>query len=331
MSETVSAHVRRGLVSFAVALCSTWALGGTAAAQSTVVLNQTDSQVTDTTIRAGVYENTNYDPGPLVTRRSSAAEPEWDRRVILKFDTKNTIPQGADVVSATLTLTVKEGLGSGTRPIQAFRIPTPFQEGDATWNTRQGSTRWSTPGGDIGDYINGAYVAPATGSKLTIDVTAIVQHAVNGDYDSRYTRVLLADAGDANKDSYREYYSSEDGTASRRPTLTVVLATTGTSVPPPPPSSGTTLKVLQWNIAQGIGQDGQSNIDRVVNFIASWRPDGISFNEIMHYSSTSASQVVQISEKLRAKTGQTWRYKWVQKGGASSGEGECVMTHLDVD
>src|SRR5262245_34781216 len=122
MSETVSAHVRRGLVSFAVALCSTWALGGTAAAQSTVVLNQTDSQVTDTTIRAGVYANTNYDPGPLVTRRSSAAEPEWDRRVILKFDTKNTIPQGADVVSATLTLTVKEGLGSGTRPIQAFRI-----------------------------------------------------------------------------------------------------------------------------------------------------------------------------------------------------------------
>jgi endonuclease/exonuclease/phosphatase family metal-dependent hydrolase len=40
---------------------------------------------------------------------------------------------------------------------------------------------------------------------------------------------------------------------------------------------------------------------------------------------------VQISERLRAATGQTWRYKWVQKGGASSGEGECVMTRLPVD
>ncbi len=38
-----------------------------------------------------------------------------------------------------------------------------------------------------------------------------------------------------------------------------------------------------------------------------------------------------IADKLRARTGKTWTYHWVQKSGSSSGEGECVMTHLDID
>ena len=64
-------------------------------------------------------------------------------------------------------------------------------------------------------------------------------------------------------------------------------------------------------------------------FIVSKRPDVVSFNEIMRYSSSSQPQM--IADKLRAQTGETWTYKWVQKSGASSGEGECVMTRLDVD
>ena len=147
-----------------------------------------------------------------------------------------------------------------------------------------------------------------------------------GDFGSRYTRLLLDDTGSDVKESYREYYSSEDSTASRRPTLTIVL---GSGTAPPPPCGGSTLKVLQWNIAQGYGQDGQSNIDRIVNYIVQWRPDVVSFNEIMRYSSSSQPQM--IADRLRSRTGQTWSYHWVQKSGASSGEGECVMTRLHID
>jgi endonuclease/exonuclease/phosphatase family metal-dependent hydrolase len=319
---------RRDLVWSALALCSTLLLPGTTSAQTTVVLNHNDSRVTDTTIRGGAYGNTNYDGSALLTRRSPS-DLQWERRALLKFDTKNTIPQGARVISATLRLTVKSGLGSGTRPIQLLRIPVPFQEGDATWVIRQGSERWTAPGGDV-DQQWGAGYAPATaGSTFTFDMTNLVQQTVNGQFDSRYTRILLADAGAEVKESYREYYSSEDSVVSRRPTLTVVLEG-GTAPPPPPPaSSGSTLKVLQWNIAQGVGQDGRSNIDRIVNYIVSWRPDVVSFNEIMRYSSSSQPQ--QIADQLRARTGETWTYHWVQKGGASSGEGECVMTRLHVD
>ena len=86
---------------------------------------------------------------------------------------------------------------------------------------------------------------------------------------------------------------------------------------------------MQWNIAQGYGPDGKSNIDRVVAFIAAKKPDVVSFNEIMLYSSRKDPQI--IADKLHALTGQTWTYKWVQKSGSSSGEGECVMTRLPIE
>jgi hypothetical protein len=29
--------------------------------------------------------------------------------------------------------------------------------------------------------------------------------------------------------------------------------------------------LLQWNMAQGYGTDGKSNIDRIVNWVVQWR------------------------------------------------------------
>ena len=327
MFETVRSFVRRGLVgTVAVALCSSF-FSASAAAQTTVTLNQNDNRVTDTTIRNGSYANTNYDRQTLLTRAST--DPDWERRTLVKFDTENSIPSGATVTSATITLTIRSGLGTAgaTRPVHVYRVPSGFLEEDATWNTRMGTSRWSTPGGDIGDHSGAANVPNTAGTRVSFDVTAMVQRIVNGEFGSRWARFLFIDTGGDSKDSYREYYQSEDSYASRRPTLTVVLGGGGTS--PPPSSSGTTLRVLQWNISQGYGTDGRSNIDRVVDFIVRVRPDVISFNEIMRYSSSSQPQM--IADRLRAATGQTWRYHWVQKSGSSSGEGECVMTRLSID
>jgi endonuclease/exonuclease/phosphatase family metal-dependent hydrolase len=326
MLETRGGWMWNGVVrvtALAVMSTATW-LGGTAAAQTTVVLNQGGTQVTDTTIRNGTYANTNYDGGVLCTRAST--DPDWERRALVKFDTSNTIPAGAQVTSAVLTLTVKSGLGSGTTRVGAYRVPEGFYENEATWNERMTGAGWSTPGGGFAENITGGDIPPSAGSRVSFDVTALVQNVVNGNYGVRWTRIGLADWSGDSKDSYREYYSSEDGTTSRRPTLTVTYASSGSA---PPPSSSGTLKVLQWNIAQGYGTDGKSNLDRLATWIAKWRPDVISFNEIMRYSSSSQPQM--IADKLRAKTGETWTYKWVQKWGASSGEGECVMTRLGID
>ena len=328
MFEAVGGRVRRGVGAVAMAACGVALAVGTATAQ-TVVLSQTGTQVTDTTIRAGSYANTNYDGQPLLTRRSTS-DANWERRAILKFDTQNTIPAGARIASATLTLTVRSGLGAAgqTRPIQVFRVAESFQEAEATWIRRQGSDNWSVPGGTVGAQFGALYAPNTTGARISADVTNLVQQTVDGAFGSRYTRILLADAAPESKESYREYYPSEDSTSSRRPTLTVVLGSTATS--PPPASSTSTLKVLQWNIAQGYDPYGQNNIDRVVDFIVSKRPDVISFNEIMKFSSTS-SHCQQIADRLRSRTGETWTYHWIQKWGAATGEGEAVMTRLDVD
>ena len=311
---------------------ATWSvsiLSGTATAQ-TVVLNQARTQVTDTTIRSGSYANTNLDDHSLITRRST--DPDWERRTLLKFDTDNFIPPGSTVKSATLTLTVKTGLGASgaARTISAYREPSPFQEAEATWLESENGTSWSTPGGEHAELIGQASAKNTTGSKVTFNVTSLVQQTSNGAYGSRYTRLLLLDPGATGQESYREFYPSEESNAALRPTLTVVLGSGSTSQT----SSATTstIKVLQWNIAQGHAPDGTSNIDRVVAFVAAQMPHVISFNEIWHTASPSSSdQTTIIANKLKAKTGQTWTYHWVQKLGSASGEGECVMTRLAID
>jgi endonuclease/exonuclease/phosphatase family metal-dependent hydrolase len=314
-------------------------------------LNQTGTQVTDTTIRNGIYANANQD-GPLLIMRHSTADRDYERRAILKFDTQNTIPAYTKISSATLTLTVKSGMGTAgeKRPVTAYRITQPFQEAQATWKTRQGTYAWVMQGADMAEQvaIAGGGASNVPGSKVTFDVTTLVQNTLNGKFDSRYTRIGLIDVGTDVIESYREYYASEDVDPAKRPTLTVVLATSVTSTPPPPPPStpppppstpppspsGTTstLKVLQWNVRQGYGIDMKSNIDRVVAFIVSKRPDIISFNEICQggCSPAGVDMPKTIAAKLTAQTGQTWTYNWV-KGGEQAGEGECVMTHLGID
>jgi endonuclease/exonuclease/phosphatase family metal-dependent hydrolase len=331
MFESVGARPYVQVVrALALAFSSVAVLCGTASAQ-TVTLNTPGSQVTDTMIRSGSFANTNHDSGPLLTRRS--VDPEWERRTILKFDTQNTIPANAPIASATLTLTVRAALGTTQRPLTAYRIPQPFQEAQATWRLRQGTYTWTTPGGTMAEQVGAAFAGSAVGSKVTIDVTTLVQNTVRGRYDSRYTRVLLLDSGNDAKDSYREYFASEDANPENRPTLTVVLGTAPPPPPPPPPSepsTSTTLKVLTWNIAQGYATNGTVNFDRVAQFIAQQRPDIIAFNEINRYSASN-SQPKHIADRLLALTGETWRYHWVQKWGAATGEGEAVMTRLPID
>ena len=100
MFESVGAFSRRCFVSaFSVLACSASVLVGTAAAQSTIVLNQAGNQVTDTTIRSGAYSNTNFDNYPLITRRSTS-DPDWERRALLKFNTDTYVPAGAQITRA---------------------------------------------------------------------------------------------------------------------------------------------------------------------------------------------------------------------------------------
>jgi endonuclease/exonuclease/phosphatase family metal-dependent hydrolase len=282
----------------------------------------------DTTLRAGTYDATNFG-GDADIETKASLDASTIRRTLLKFDTHTTIPAGSTINSATVTLTVHTG-NSSLRHLAVYCVPSSFSEFQTTWKLRNATTPWTTPGGDVVHQHGVATVTNVTGSKVTIDVTGITREAMQT--SSRYTRVLLVDIDGTSAPSWTAYYSNQSS-ASLAPKLVVNYGTTvvTTQPPPPPPvttTTGTTLKVLQWNIQQGWTTNGKPNLDLVVAWVVKMNPDVISFNEIMHYESATADHVKIIADKLKAKTGQTWSYKWVQKWGAVSGEGEAVMSRL---
>ena len=196
-------------------------------AQTTVLLNVPDTQVIDTTIRSGSYSTYNHNNAVLVTR--SSTDPEWVRRAILSFNT-SSIPTGSVVSSAILTLKVRSGLGTSgaTRPVAARRLSSSFVESQATWLLRQTGASWATPGGDLAETVATANVTNTVGATISFNVTALVQRAVNGEFN-RLAMLALIDTGGDAKESYREYHSTEAYTAADRPQLTVRFGSTSTS------------------------------------------------------------------------------------------------------
>jgi endonuclease/exonuclease/phosphatase family metal-dependent hydrolase len=283
---------------------------------------------TDATLRAGAFEDTNFGSQTFIETKAST-DLNTVRRALLKFDTHTTIPAGSQINSATLTLTVKSG-SVPLRHLALYCVPSSFDQLQTTWNKRKGTLYWSKPGGDVAHQHGTVAVTNVAGSKVNIDVTGITREAMQT--SSRYTRVLLVDVDGTNTASYMAYYSNE-ASSTLRPKLVVNYGATiapppAPEPPPPDPVPTTLLRVLQWNVQQGHGTDGKSNIDRVVDWVIRMKADVISFNEIMHYASYSADMVKLIADKLTARTGRTWTYKWVQKWGAASGEGEAVMSRF---
>ncbi|HSL21369.1 MAG TPA: DNRLRE domain-containing protein [Vicinamibacterales bacterium] len=283
------------------------------------------TDASDTTLRGGSYANTNFGRDTVLTTRDGSTDLTYERRILLKFDTHNTIAASSPVASATLTLTVKGG-NSLPRTLDAFRITQPYTDTEANWNIRRVGLSWSTAGGAIAEKVGSAPVTNVAGSKVTFDVTSMVRNIVNGTYgSSRYARFLIQDNGGSTKDSYKEYYSEEAGNG---PVLKVVLGSTSTTNPAPAPT-GTRLKVLEYNIHHGVGTDGVYDINRIATLIANQSPDVVAIIEAEKYTSWgNEDQPRRFRDLLQSKTGQTWYYHFAQEFGAwdSNGKGNLLLS-----
>ena len=303
-------------------------LGSEASAQTTLVLDAPNTEVTDAYIRGGASASTVFNTDALATKANSNTANV--RRALLKFDTETRIPQGSAIQSARLTITLKKS-DPQTRKIGIYRITQSFQESQATWTTRKSGYRWSASGGDLSSKIAEVSVGTAVGSKVTFDVTSVVRSTVAGSYGSRYTRLALVDTGASSDTSYKEFYSSEASNASVRPVLTVVYG--AASAPPPPTTTSTSrLKVLEWNTHYGAGTDGVYNLDRIATKIASYNPDVIALTEVTrksHYSATDDGPA-RYAALLKTKTGRTWYYTYRTDNGATAGVGNLVLSRFPI-
>jgi endonuclease/exonuclease/phosphatase family metal-dependent hydrolase len=289
-------------------------IGGAAAAsgQTTITLNIPGSQAWHATVRGGSYADTNI-TDVLETRSSDTAD--YLRRALLKFDTENTIPQGASITSAVLTLTVKQASEATSRRLGAYQVTTSWEQADVTWKLRKGSSYWGTAGGDLGTKLDEQSVSNVAGSKVSFNVTSLVKSAISGALGSRYTRIAIIDLEGATSTSWRGFYTTEEPTSSLRPTLKVTYGgSTPVVTPPPVPTStsGKVLRVLHWNIAKnGWGSDGKYDPNRVANWVVKQNPDVISFNEIEKGNAYSQMQdgIAVYQSLLESKTGVKW-YTW---------------------
>jgi endonuclease/exonuclease/phosphatase family metal-dependent hydrolase len=305
-----------------MAVCAAHASGQT--------INLTESN--GTTLRGGTYANTNFCTDTLLVTRASS-DSTYQRRIVLKFDTENTIPAGRSIAQAILTLTVAGG-NPETRTISAYRIAQSYEETQTTWNKRNASTNWSSAGGDLGQRVDAASVTNASGSLLAFNVTSLVQASVNGSYGSRYSRIALVDSGTSSRESYKEYFSDEAGDPSVRPVLTVTYGS-AVSVPPPPPppppstSGSVRMRVLQWNLHHGVGTDGKYDIDRIATWMAKMTPDIIMLNEVEKYTGWgNEDQPARYKAMMESKTGRTWYVLFAQEYGlwTSNGKGHVILS-----
>jgi endonuclease/exonuclease/phosphatase family metal-dependent hydrolase len=213
-----------------------------------------------------------------------------------------------------------------------------FDQGQATWYRRRTGYSWSSAGGDIGTRYATATVGTSAGTKVSFNVTSLVQQTVNGSFGSRYTRIALVDAGSASARSYKEFHSSSASDSSVRPVLKVVYGGTTSSSPPPSTTTtttGSTLKVLHWNIHYGFGTDGRYDIDRLASWMAKINPDVISLNEVEYYVSGHGNedQPARFAALLKAKTGRTWYRHFAQRYGnwGSKGGGNLILSRFPIE
>jgi endonuclease/exonuclease/phosphatase family metal-dependent hydrolase len=330
-----STSIRAGRL-LAVVLAATCGLTDAASAQTTLTLTKANTGITDdTTIRGGGYASVKHSTSDgLVTKNDT--DPSYVRRIVMKFDTENTIPKGVTINSATLVLTLKTGgaVNTGNRPLTAYRVTKSFLQHETTWLDYRSSTRWSSAGADLGEKFTTSYVGNTVGSTYQIDLTQLVQRSVNGDFGSRWTRLALVDTGSADTHSYREFYSTRAASTSAQPRLVISYggSTTQTTTTAPSSSTATTLKVMSWNIHHGLDTSGKLNLDWVATVIANSGVHVAGLNEVEknHSWYGNIDQAAQLRSLLESKTGVRWYYVFAKRDGNwdSNGQGNALFSRI---
>jgi endonuclease/exonuclease/phosphatase family metal-dependent hydrolase len=341
------------------ALVSALSLAGplTAAhAQSTLVLSAPGTEVTDdATIQAGAGADTNFARLDWIATKAGLTDDDL-LRALVKFDTQYTLPAGAPIQSAVLTLTIMSAGADPTRTIGVYPVTLSFLQDDATWNARRGDYAWTTAGGDLGVLSTTQSVPNVVGTKVAFDITNIVATAVSGANGSRYTRIALVDLDAASASSERRFYSMEAADPSVRPLLTIVYGGAARAVSTevstnvsaevstdvsgevsavsPAVSTGSTqtLRVLQYNTHHGgWGTDGVFSTARILDWILKANPDIVSLQELEINDGWSNGLDLRdvYRSAMEQATGRPWHAYWVSRYGGTtttSGLGELILS-----
>jgi len=123
------------------------------------------------------------------------------------------IPGGADIHRADLRLYIETARVNHTN--EFHWLTRRWTEDDVTWNTFDGATAWTTPGGDFDAQVEASFLPDTVGAR-TISVSNLVQNWIDGVWPNYG---LIMDGQGV--DSPAVYSSKEHATELQRPLLTV--------------------------------------------------------------------------------------------------------------
>jgi endonuclease/exonuclease/phosphatase family metal-dependent hydrolase len=97
--------------------------------------------------------------------------------------------------------------------------------------------------------------------------------------------------------------------------------------------STTTLTVLDWNIHHGTDTSGANNLDRVATWIAQIGAHVVSLNEVEKINgyNGNADEPAVLESLLEGKTGSAWYGCFAQRTGASTGQGNLVLSRFAIE
>ncbi len=142
------------------------------------------------------------------------------RRALMRFD-MGSIPSQANVLSADLGLHLTSSTTTNSAPIGVHRVTNSW-DGRVSWATRDGTTKWTNPGGDFTSFVWSA--TAITGKTLGYKhwyPTGLVQSWVDGVYPNH--GLLLKQDSEATN-NLLSFSSMSDADPSKRPFLKVLYS-----------------------------------------------------------------------------------------------------------
>jgi hypothetical protein len=190
----------------------------------------------DTTIDFySTNQNQNYSGDPTIWVGFNAMAPvtytsESDdyARALLRFDLSTVIPSNGTIEDASLTLypyNYGSQFISGTTTITAYAISDVWASTQATWINRQTSIPWTNPGGDYNTITAASDSVVLSDNNIpasvTFNLTASVVQGWLSAPSSNYGVIFIASNETITADNYFTFYSTNNGTISLNPILTL--------------------------------------------------------------------------------------------------------------
>jgi fibronectin-binding autotransporter adhesin len=232
-------------------------------------------------------------------------------RSLIQFDFA-TLPVGASVTQATLTLTASSNVYGGNpnaETMSVYRLTQAWTEGGATWNRFDGASTWVAAGGD---YAGTAYASssanPSSGQVITWDLTTLANEWHTGTQVNN--GLMIINSGTTNG---FHFVSRENSNVGGRPYLLATVSTPSTA-----PSGSWT-----WNGGAGPSSavDGSGSWTASNNFWNGSAQTWADGNDAIFGAGTGSAGTVTISGTVAPKS------LWFETTGA----GNYTISGGDID